>query len=72
MSALGQKQTFAVQKGHVRFTPESGHVQCNSVCPLCANSGHAVVRLAARWNLFRIGGVKAVDEAAPLNFVDER
>jgi hypothetical protein len=23
----------------VRFTPESGHVQCNSVCPLCANSG---------------------------------
>ncbi|MFZ0054717.1 MAG: hypothetical protein WAL09_07880, partial [Pseudolabrys sp.] len=24
----------------VRFTPESGHVQCNSACPLCANSGH--------------------------------
>jgi hypothetical protein len=24
----------------VRFTPESGHVQCNSVCPLCAISGH--------------------------------
>jgi len=23
-----------------RFTPESGHVQCNSACPLCANSGH--------------------------------
>ena len=22
------------------FTPESGHVQCNSACPLCANSGH--------------------------------
>ena len=20
--------------------PESGHVRCNSVCPLCANSGH--------------------------------
>jgi hypothetical protein len=27
-------------KAHVRFTPESGHVQCNSVCPLSANSGH--------------------------------
>ena len=40
MSALGQKQTFAPQKGHVRFTPESGHVQCTSACPLCANSGH--------------------------------
>ena len=25
---------------HVRFTPKSGHVQCTSVCPLCANSGH--------------------------------
>ena len=55
-SALGQKQTCAVQqpmsallstatakrfaKGHVRFTPESGHVQCTSSCLLCANSGH--------------------------------
>jgi hypothetical protein len=24
----------------VRFTPESGHVQCKSICPLSANSGH--------------------------------
>jgi len=23
----------------VRFTPESGHVQCNRPCPLWANSG---------------------------------
>ena len=30
MSALGQKQTCAVATTHVRFTPESGHVQCNS------------------------------------------
>jgi hypothetical protein len=28
MSALGQKQTYAAQKVHVRFTPESGHVRC--------------------------------------------
>ena len=28
------------QSADVCFTPESGHVQCNSVCPLCANSGH--------------------------------
>ena len=28
MSALGQKQTSAAQKSHVRFTPESGHVRC--------------------------------------------
>ena len=25
---------------HVRFTPESGHSQRTSPCPLCANSGH--------------------------------
>ena len=33
MSALGHKRTFAVQ---------NGILQCNSVCPLCANSGHLV------------------------------
>jgi hypothetical protein len=27
-------------KGHVCFTPESGHVRCNYGCPLWANSGH--------------------------------
>jgi hypothetical protein len=27
---------------NVRFTPESGHVQRNSVCPLCAKSGHQI------------------------------
>jgi hypothetical protein len=27
-------------KRYVRFTPESGHWQCTSPCPLCAKSGH--------------------------------
>src|SRR5262245_29727055 len=26
----------------VRFTPESGHLQCTTACPLWANSGHWV------------------------------
>jgi hypothetical protein len=39
-SALGQ--TFASQKSHVCFTPESGHVRCNLGCPLRARSGHTV------------------------------
>jgi hypothetical protein len=26
---------------YVRFTSKSGHVRCNSACPLCANSGHS-------------------------------
>src|SRR5262249_53711462 len=58
MSALGHKQTYAVQqpmsalppiatakadirkRSCIRFTPESGHGQRNSLCPLWANSGH--------------------------------
>jgi hypothetical protein len=35
LSALGQKRTFAAI-GDVRFTPESGHVQCKQRCPLRA------------------------------------
>jgi hypothetical protein len=51
MSALGQKQTFAPQKGmsadiraakrHVRFAPESD-IKCDrGECPLRAKSGHS-------------------------------
>ena len=39
MSALGQKQTFAVQSAMSAY-PESGHVRCTILCPLSANSGH--------------------------------
>jgi hypothetical protein len=40
MSALGQKQTCAVQKVMSAFTPNSGHVRCKEECPLSAKSGH--------------------------------
>jgi hypothetical protein len=30
----------------VGFTPESGHLQCTSACPLWANSGHSDDRVA--------------------------
>ena len=36
---FGSKADICSAKAHVRFTPESGHVQCNLVCPLSANSG---------------------------------
>jgi hypothetical protein len=39
---------IAASLSDVCFTPESGHVQCNLVCPLSANSGHACVLLFAR------------------------
>ena len=37
---FGSKADIRSAKGDVRFTPESGHVQCKSVCPLSANGGH--------------------------------
>jgi hypothetical protein len=39
----GVKSRHAVN-GHVRFTSESGHVQCTSSCLLWANSGHRLIR----------------------------
>jgi hypothetical protein len=37
---FGSKADICSAKSHVRFTPESGHVQCNLGCPLWAKSGH--------------------------------
>jgi hypothetical protein len=34
MSALGQKQTFAVHQPMSALPPESGHLQCTRPCPL--------------------------------------
>src|SRR5262245_42983615 len=41
--ALGHKR-IASCPNDVRFTPESGHVRCNSGCPLWANSGHRLMK----------------------------
>src|SRR5262245_17530785 len=37
---FGSKADICSAKRHVRFTPESGHLQCNSPCPPWAKSGH--------------------------------
>ena len=39
MSALGQKQTFAVQNS-MSALPQKRTCAVQSACPLCANSGH--------------------------------
>ena len=58
-------------KGHVRSTPESGHVQCNSACPLCANSGHRrlfdhlvgdLLEMHRHVEAQRLGGLEIDDE----------
>src|SRR5689334_25361448 len=33
-------------KGHVRFTPKSGHMRCKRECPLWARSGHWLALLS--------------------------
>ena len=40
---FGSKADICSARRYVRFTPKSGHVQCNSACPLCANSGHSSI-----------------------------
>jgi hypothetical protein len=39
---FGSKGDMCSAQADVRFTSNSGHVQCNSACPLCAKSGHSV------------------------------
>src|SRR5262249_45299963 len=45
---FGSKADICNAKRHVRFTPESGHVQCSSSCLLWAISGFS---LEAAWEL---------------------
>src|ERR1700752_556266 len=37
---VGFRRHICAEKGHVRFTPESGHVRRKPSCLLWANSGH--------------------------------
>ena len=48
---FGSKADICSAKRHVRFTPKSRHVQRNSLCPLCANSGHSCGSLDPRIDL---------------------
>src|SRR5262245_204326 len=70
-AAFGSKADIQRPRKHVRFTPESGHVQCNSRCPLWAKSGHWRLfdqlvgeRKQIRWDIEaeRFGGCEVDDE----------
>ena len=55
MSALGQKQTFAAAKRHVRFAPNSGHMQRTSDVRLVPEADTWSVGFAHRlWVLRRL------------------
>ena len=57
MTSVGARDVRFTLK-NVRFAPESGHVQCNSGCPLCANSGHCCGYLTNSISLGRHAFVK--------------
>ena len=42
---------------HVRFTPQSGHVQCTRRCLLCANSGHRHYSIVSSACASSVGGM---------------
>ena len=54
MSALGQKQTFALQKVMSALPPKADMCSALGRCPLCANSGHSKP-LAIYWWLTPLG-----------------
>jgi len=47
MSALGQKQTFAMQNGMSALSPQADIERLANECPLRADSGHKLFRLGS-------------------------
>src|SRR5262245_37296047 len=58
-----------VELFHVRFTPESGHVQCNSACPLWANSGHCLYSISSSARPDRGSGMERPNALAVLRLM---
>src|SRR5262249_2634748 len=50
---FGSKADICAAKSHVRFTPESGHLQRKLECPLWAKSGHRQSRVTSRFPKFQ-------------------
>ena len=72
MSALGQKQTCAVQKEMSALPPKAD--MCSAQADVCFVP-IADIRLSVQSpdrRLFRISRIKSVDEPATLKFIDER
>src|SRR6516225_1150009 len=45
---FGSEADIGARPRHVRFTPESGHSVAHLGCPLCATSGHGMLRFGCR------------------------
>jgi len=68
---FGSKAHICSAKRHVRFTPESGHVQCNSPCLLWAKSGlmhcnkQPIISSTSLANASNIAGAHSEAEMVP-------
>jgi hypothetical protein len=61
--SFGSIADICSAKWHVRFTPNSGHVQCTSSCLLCARSERGILFVSAAycdanvWRYFLFGAI---------------
>ena len=64
---FGSKADICAAITHVRFTPESGLLQCTSACPLCAKSRHRAT-YSITWSARprRVGGMVRLSALAVL------
>ena len=72
MSALGQKQTFASAKVHVRFTPGGGHPETGLNIPWETATASGLWRIAARQGLAALGSNRFAAFAMPSHCLPPR
>ena len=66
---FGSKADMCSAKGHVRFTPRSGHWRCTNQCPLGANSGHSRINLRKQKDPPKSSPIFLMDQATAANLI---
>ena len=70
MSALGHKRTLPVGFAMSALPPKADMVQCNSACPLCANSGHGAHSITSSARANSEAGMATPSDLAVLRLID--
>jgi len=66
---FGPKADMCSARRHVRFTPESGHVQSKEECPLRAKSGHRRYSITSLARASNVGGTVRPSALAVLRLI---
>ena len=64
---FGSQADICNTNRHVRFTPESGHVRCTSLCLLWANSGHCIYSITSSARATGVGRIVTPNALAVFN-----